>query len=133
MPSFSTMHSASDIMTKKKNKTKKTTSTGNNKLAGLTKLKLTKNQTTALVGAGVAAAAAGAYYLTKGKVDWSFLTGKQGGSKSSGGKKGSPTAPNAEAPAPVDVALNQEVADSTMHNPNNEGEFTDDGATGNAD
>lgn len=115
-------------MTKKKNKTKKTTGAGNNKLAGLTKLKLTKNQTTALVGAGVAAAAAGAYYLTKGKVDWSFLTNKKGGSKA-----GSPTAPNAEAPAPVDVALNQEVAESTVHNPNNEGEFTDDGATGNAD
>ncbi|WP_375434155.1 hypothetical protein [uncultured Hymenobacter sp.] len=114
-------------MAKKKIKSKKTTSAGNNKLAGLTKLKLTKNQTNVLVGAGVAAAAAGAYYLTKGKVDWSFLTGKKGGAKASG----SPTAPNAEAP--VDVALNNEVAESTVHNPNNDGEFTDDGATGNAD
>lgn len=115
-------------MSKKKNKPKKTA--GINKLVNFDKL--TKNQTTALVGAGVAAAAAGAYYLTKGKVDWSFLTGKKGGAKASGSSKtGNPTAPNAEAP--VDVALNQEVAESTVHNPNNEGEFTDDGATGNAD
>ncbi|HEX8426607.1 hypothetical protein [Hymenobacter sp.] len=120
-------------MTKKKNKTKKTTAVkpnGINKLISLNKL--SKNQTTALVGAGVAAAAAGAYYLTKDKVDWSFLTGKKSGAKASGaGKSGNPTAPNTEAP--VDVALNNEVAESTVHNPNNEGEFTDDGATGNAD
>ncbi|MDF7812299.1 hypothetical protein [Hymenobacter sp. YC55] len=111
-------------MAKKKNKSKKANGLGN--LPNLKNLNLTKKQKNALVGVGVAAVTAGAYYLTKGKVDWSFLTGK-GGAKASG----SPTAPNAEAP--VDVALNQEVAESTVHNPNNEGDFTDDGATGNAD
>lgn len=116
-------------MAKKKNKPAKKTN-GLNQLPSLDLKNLTKKQKNALVGVGVAAAAAGAYYLTKGKIDWSFLnelTGKISGSQTSGSTASS------GADAPVDVALTNDVAKSTQHNPNNASDFTDDGATGNAD
>ena len=91
-----------------------------------------KPNTVAIVSASVAAIAAGAYY-TYSKGSWPF-GGKKTGASSAGKKAGSaqPGAPKGAA-ADVDVALTNEVAESTLHNPNNAGDFTDDGATGNAD
>ncbi|SNR64030.1 MULTISPECIES: hypothetical protein [Hymenobacter] len=84
-----------------------------------------KSNTTALVGAALAAVAAGAYVsYTQGS--WPFNA-----------KKATPSPAGSSQPAgaaaDVDVALTNEVASYTEHNPNNAADFTDDGATGNAD
>ncbi|UPL47917.1 hypothetical protein [Hymenobacter sublimis] len=97
-----------------------------------------KSNLTALIGASLAALAAGVYIsYTQGS--WPFASQSTGESSdadasadsSSADKQAAPKA--AGAAAAVDVALTNEVASYTEHNPNNAGDFTDDGATGNAD
>lgn len=92
------------------------------------KVKTNKNNpnTAAIVGASLAAVAAGAYY-SYSKGSWPF--GKKATQKNKGGHTGN----GKSAADNVDVALTNEVAESTLHNPNNASDFTDDGATGNAD
>jgi hypothetical protein len=121
---------------KKKNSDKKNLknpgSTKNLGLGNLKNLKGLKNvNKPVLVGAAVAAVAAGAYYLTKG----SGVLGaaKKGAANADNGSSASPSNATNAATAPIDVALTNEVASATKHNPNNAGDFTDDGATGNAD
>lgn len=87
-----------------------------------------KPNTATIVGASLAAVAAGAYY-SYSKGSWPFGSKKAGQKKGSGGHTGN----GKSAADNVDVALTNEVADSTMHNPNNAGDFVDEGATGNAD
>jgi len=86
-----------------------------------------KPNTAAIVGASLAAVAAGAYY-SYSKGSWPF-SGKKTGQQDKGGYTGN----GKSAADNVDVALTNEVAEATLHNPNNAGDFTDDGATGNAD
>ena len=90
-----------------------------------------KNPNTAtIVGASLAAVAAGAYsYYSYSKGSWPFGGKKASTKKTEGDKVGN----GKSAADNVDVALTNEVAESTLHNPNNAGDFTDDGATGNAD
>lgn len=102
-----------------------------------------KSNLTALIGASLAGLAA-AVYISHSQGSWPFA------SKQSEGEEADPDSPAADASAPkesdsksasstegkgaeVDVALTNEVASYTEHNPNNAGDFTDDGATGNAD
>lgn len=86
-----------------------------------------KPNTTAIVSASLAAVAAGAAYYSYNKGTWPFAGKKIPGKKIGANANGVSAADN------VDVALTNEVAEATVHNPNNDGEFTDDGATGNAD
>ncbi|GGG47512.1 hypothetical protein [Hymenobacter glacieicola] len=95
-----------------------------------------KSNLTALIGASLAALAAGVY-LSYTQGTWPFAsqpTGESADSDASGAAADKQAAPQAAgAAANVDVALTNEVASYTEHNPNNAGDFTDDGATGNAD
>lgn len=83
-----------------------------------------KTTTTVLIGASLAAAAGA--YITYSRGQWPFRS-VPAGSAADMEKKRKPVAP------PVDVALTNEVAEATMHNPNNAADFVDEGATGNAD
>ena len=74
---------------------------------------------TAWIGAS-AAVLAGAALVSYNRKSWPFA-------------QNNAAAAPAGSPAPVDVALTNEVASYTEHNPNNAADFTDDGATGNAD
>ncbi|SHL10951.1 hypothetical protein [Hymenobacter psychrotolerans] len=85
-----------------------------------------KKTTTALIGASLAAAAGA--YITYTRGQWPFRS-VPAGSAADMEKKRKP----ANSPAPVDVALTNEVAEATMHNPSNAADFVDEGATGNAD
>ncbi|UYZ63189.1 hypothetical protein [Hymenobacter weizhouensis] len=93
---------------------------------------------TAWIGASVAVLAAGAV-ISYNRKSWPFSQSQQ--SNQTPEKSGSNAAPGADkgsaapagAAANVDVALTNEVASYTEHNPNNAADFTDDGATGNAD
>ena len=96
------------------------------------KLKKPTKNSAVLVGATVAAGVAGVYYLTKN--GWPFSNLRKMGSPAP-----APTTAGAAKPggpsssAPVDVALTNEVAGYAAPNPHNAADFTDDGATGNAD
>ncbi|MBX0288858.1 hypothetical protein K3G63_00325 [Hymenobacter sp. HSC-4F20] len=96
-----------------------------------------KSNLTALIGASLAGLAA-AVYISHSQGSWPFAS-KQGGeeeantdSQPQGDQQSSAGAATGQG-ADVDVALTNEVASYTEHNPNNAGDFTDDGATGNAD
>ncbi|GAB2793116.1 thioredoxin reductase [Hymenobacter luteus] len=102
-----------------------------------------KSNLTALIGASLAGLAA-AVYISHSQGSWPFASkqneGEETDSDSPAAGSASPkeATPNSAAAAkgksaPVDVALTNEVASYTEHNPNNAGDFTDDGATGNAD
>lgn len=95
------------------------------KTSAIKKVIKKKPNTATIVGASLAAVAAGAYY-SYSKGNWPFGGKKAGQKQGSGGHSGKSAADN------VDVALTNEVASYTEHNPNNN-DFTDDGATGNAD
>ncbi|GAB3297196.1 hypothetical protein [Hymenobacter tenuis] len=83
----------------------------------------------ALIGAGVAAVATGIYLAaTKSKSNKAAAPDVK-----KTAAKGAPTKTKKGAAADVDVALTNEVASYTEHNPKNAANFTDDGATGNAD
>ncbi|WP_139920439.1 hypothetical protein [Hymenobacter sp. DG01] len=100
-----------------------------------------KSNLTALIGASLAGLAA-AVYISHSQGSWPFASKQSEGEETdsdskaadSSSQKDQQSASSAAGKgAPVDVALTNEVASYTEHNPNNAGEFTDDGATGNAD
>ncbi|RPD47639.1 hypothetical protein DNI29_09300 [Hymenobacter sediminis] len=102
-----------------------------------------KSNLTALIGASLVGLAA-AVYISHSQGSWPFASKQSEGEEtdsdssaadsSSQQDQQSATAANDKgAAADVDVALTNEVASYTEHNPNNAGDFTDDGATGNAD
>ncbi|MCB2377529.1 hypothetical protein LGH70_08045 [Hymenobacter sp. BT635] len=89
---------------------------------------MTKKKSNAtLIGASIAAVAAGAAYLSYSQGSWPFK------GRGAGSTPGAKLSSSGQGTAKVDVALTNEVASYTEHNPNNAGDFTDDGATGNAD
>lgn len=93
-----------------------------------------KSNLTALIGASLAGLAA-AVYISHSQGSWPFASkqGEEGDSDTSSQKDQQNASSAAGKGADVDVALTNEVASYTEHNPNNAGDFTDDGATGNAD
>ncbi|UOQ71818.1 hypothetical protein [Hymenobacter cellulosilyticus] len=88
-----------------------------------------KSNRAVLIGTSIAAVAGAAAYLSYSQGSWPF----KGRSASLGSTPGAPISNSGQGEPQVDVALTNEVASYTEHNPNNAGDFTDDGATGNAD
>ncbi|MBD2716506.1 hypothetical protein KBK19_15800 [Microvirga sp. STR05] len=77
-----------------------------------------------IIGASLAAVAGAYFSYTRGQ--WPFKSVPACSAADIERKRKAAT-------ASVDVALTNEVASHTQHNPNNAASFTDDGATGNAD
>ncbi|UOQ52568.1 hypothetical protein [Hymenobacter cellulosivorans] len=88
-----------------------------------------KSNNAVLIGTSIAAVAGAAAYLSYSQGSWPFKGRAAGSGSTPGGKISN----SGKGQANVDVALTNEVASYTEHNPNNATDFTDDGATGNAD
>ncbi|TGE27938.1 hypothetical protein [Hymenobacter metallicola] len=86
-----------------------------------------KSNNTALIGGAIAAVAGAAAYLSYSQGSWPFK------GRSASSTPGAKLSNSGQGQADVDVALTNEVASYTEHNPNHAADFTDDGATGNAD
>lgn len=100
-----------------------------------------KSNLTALIGASLAGLAA-AVYISHSQGSWPFAGKQSEGEETDSDSPAADASPQKDQQsassakgkkAKVDVALTNEVASYTEHNPNNAADFTDDGATGNAD
>ncbi|MCC2546767.1 hypothetical protein LJY25_09960 [Hymenobacter sp. BT175] len=95
------------------------------------------NTTKILVGASLAVLG-GAAVLSYRKKSWPFQGGNEGGNGRTTTPAKSPASadkgrPGTKGGPKVDVALTNEVAESTQSTPKSEKNFTDEGATGNND